>query len=106
MTKRVAKPLRKHPPLPRVSEEVRVFSDFLLNELLSWPGVTAKPMFGLRGVYRGSVIFAALPSTRALNTSCSVSFKLTTKTPAILKALETDDRIVTSQLKMANWFSF
>src|SRR3954462_8254528 len=98
MTKRHTKLASKRPPMPRVSDEVRVFSEFLLNELLSWPNVTAKPMFGLRGLYRGPSIFAALPSTRALNTSCSVSFKLPLKTPATLKLLEGDDRIVTSDL--------
>jgi hypothetical protein len=104
--KRATKFPSKRPPFPRVSEEVRVFSEFLLNELLSWPNVTAKPMFGLRGVYRGRSIFAALPATRALNTSCSVSFKLPAKTPAIVKVVEADDRIVTSELKTHNWFSF
>jgi hypothetical protein len=92
--------------MPRATDEVRVISEFLLTELLGWPQVTAKPMFGLRAVYRGKAIFAALPATRALNTSCSVSFKLPTKTPATLKLLEGDDCIVTSELKMANWFSF
>lgn len=92
--------------MPRVSDEVRVISEFLLNELLSWPNVIAKPMFGLRAVYHGPAIFGALPITRALNTSCSMSFKLTTKTPAIMKSLEADDRIVTSELEMANWLSF
>src|SRR3954462_10996880 len=92
--------------MPRVSDEVRVFSEFLLNELLSWPGVSSKHMFGLKGVYRDKVIFAALPSTRALNTSCSVSFKLPTKTPAILKAIEPDDRRLTSDLRTHIWLSF
>ena len=106
MTKRATKLPSKRPALPRVSEEVRVISEFLLNELLSWPQVTAKPMFGLRAVYHGPAIFGALPVTRALDTSCSVSFKLQEKTPATLKLLEADDRIVTSELKMANWMSF
>jgi hypothetical protein len=106
MTKRATKLPSKRPPFPRVSEEARVFSEFLLNELLSWPNVTAKPMFGLRGVYRGKAIFAALPATRALNTARSVSFKLPTKTPATLKAIEADDRIVTSGLRTHNWISF
>ena len=106
MTKRAAKLPRKLPALPVATEEVRVFSEYLFTELLSWPAVTAKPMFGLRAVYRGKAIFAALPATRALNTSCSVSFKLPTKTPTTLKLLEADDRIVTSDLKTHNWMSF
>jgi TfoX/Sxy family transcriptional regulator of competence genes len=92
--------------MPRVSEEVRVFSEFLLQELLKWPNVTARPMFGLKGVYKGKTIFAALPATRALNTSCSVSFKLRTKTPATVKALEGDERIVRSELRTHSWISF
>jgi hypothetical protein len=106
MKNRATKLPSKRPAMPRVSEEVRVFSDFLMNELLSWPGVSVKPMFGLRGLYRGPTIFAALPATRALNTSCSMSFKLPTRTPGTLKALQSDDRIVTSDLKTHNWFSF
>lgn len=51
------------------------YSSLLEQELLQWPDVTARPMFGLRGIYRGKVIFAMLPRTRALKTSISIFYK-------------------------------
>jgi hypothetical protein len=58
--------IRKKPAAPRpkllpVSEEARRWSALLESELLSWPGVIAKRMFGFRALYRGKRIFAALP---------------------------------------------
>jgi hypothetical protein len=48
----------------------------LEDELSTWPDVTSRPMFGMRAFSRGSVIFAALPRTRAMGTSSSILLKL------------------------------
>jgi hypothetical protein len=48
------------------------------EELLRWPEVSAKPMFGMRAFYRGPVIFAILPDKRALDTPRSIGYKLAT----------------------------
>lgn len=106
MPRRATRIPATRPSLPQASEETRLFSDYLLSELLAWPQVSSRLMFGLNAVYRGKEIFGALPRTRALETSCSVSFKLHAKSPRTLKLLESDQRVVTSELKMANWFSF
>lgn len=48
----------------------------LERELLSWPGVTSKPMFGMRAVYRRNTIFAMLPDKRALESPSAIAYKL------------------------------
>lgn len=47
-----------------------------MNEALLWRGVSARPMFGMTALYRGSRIFAALPRSRAIGSAHSVAFKL------------------------------
>ena len=64
------------PKLVRVSEEMRRICDALAQELLTWPGVTTRPMFGMRAFYRGGVIFAALPDKRAMENPTAISYKL------------------------------
>src|SRR6266478_894961 len=65
--------------MPRVSEEMKQLSAVLGNELNTWPKVTTRPMFGLRGFYRGKNIFAALPVTRAIKNPNSLIFRIQTK---------------------------
>lgn len=105
MVKRAAKIPSRRAPLPRVPDEMRQMSEYLLRELQSWPAVTAKPMFGMDALYRGPAIFAVLPRTRAMETAYSVSFKLQRQTPAWKKELASDARIVTPN-RDALWISF
>jgi hypothetical protein len=62
--------------LPRVPEEMRRVAGMLGQELLRWPGVSARPMFGLRAFYRGRVVFAMLPEKRALENANAIGYKL------------------------------
>ncbi len=55
---------------------MRHISALLAQELLQWPEVSARPMFGLRAFYRGTVIFALLPEKRALETPHAIAYKL------------------------------
>ena len=48
----------------------------LAQELLRWPDVKARSMFGLRAFYRGAAVFAMLPHKRALRDPRSISYKL------------------------------
>jgi hypothetical protein len=48
-----------------VQEETLHLCSLLAQELIAWPGVTARPMFGLRAYYRGNIIFALFPDKRA-----------------------------------------
>jgi hypothetical protein len=51
-------------------------STLLWQELLQWPGVSVRPMFGLRACYRGPVVFAMLPDKRALESPKAIAYKL------------------------------
>jgi hypothetical protein len=66
----------KRPALPLISEEMKRASSLLCQELLQWPGVSVRPMFGLRACYRGAEIFAMLPDKRALENPNAIAYKL------------------------------
>ena len=60
----------------KLAEELKPAVAFLERELLSWPQVTTKPMFGMLAFYRGKKIFAAVPRTRALGAENAIICKL------------------------------
>ena len=66
---------RKRPKLVPVSEETRRICEMLARELLRWPEVSIRPMFGMRAVYRGKVVFAMLPDKRALENPKAIAYK-------------------------------
>jgi hypothetical protein len=72
---------RTRPKLPKVPEEMQQWSELLLHEILRWPQVTSRPMFGMTAVYRKNAIFGVLPRTRAMGTKYSISFKIPQRTP-------------------------
>ncbi|HET7107128.1 MAG TPA: hypothetical protein VFI38_09980 [Candidatus Acidoferrum sp.] len=105
-----SKTIRKQPAVPRpklvpVSEETRRWSALLESELLSWPGVIAKRMFGFRTLYRGKRIFAALPNTRGFGADASLLIKFHPMPPALLKRAQTDSR-VRGNTPGSGWLSF
>lgn len=55
---------------------MRHISALLTQELLEWPDVSARPMFGLRAFYRSTAIFALLPEKRALESPNAIAYKL------------------------------
>ena len=66
------------PELRPVSEEMRKLCFLLGEEILRWPGVSARPMFGMRAFYRGDAVFAMLPDKRALRDANAIAYKLAT----------------------------
>src|SRR5205807_9551306 len=58
----------KQPSREAISDEMRHLSARLADELVKWPEVTARTMFGFRAFYRGALIFALLPEKRTLET--------------------------------------
>ena len=93
--------------MPLVSEEMKQWSALLGEELGKWPKVTAKPMFGLRGFYRGKKIFAALPVTRAIKNPNSLIFRIKPLPPELLVRAKKEPRIDTeTRAQGAKWFVF
>ena len=68
--------MSKRPRLAPVSEQMRHIAALLERELLGWPGVSTRPMFGMRALYRGTRIFAMLPDKRALERPNAIAYKL------------------------------
>jgi hypothetical protein len=73
--KRKSPTMRERPKMPPISEEMKLWSAMMKTELLGWPQVTSKPMFGMAGMYRRKKIFAGLPVTRGFNTPSSIIFR-------------------------------
>jgi TfoX/Sxy family transcriptional regulator of competence genes len=96
---------RPRPKLPHVSEEMKRLAELLEAEMLAWPNVTSRPMFGLNGIYRGPNIFAVLPRTRAMDVPDSIAFRLLKRPRHIMAELRKDKRIVASTPE-AKWISF
>lgn len=71
----------KRPKLVPPSKEMRHRSVLLAQELLGWPQVSMRPMFGLHAFYRGTIVFAMLPDSRALENPNAVAYKLPSGTP-------------------------
>lgn len=91
----------------RATEEAIQLSAMLANELNTWPKVTTRPMFGLRGFYRGRKIFAALPVTRAIKNPNSFIFRIEPMPTELLQRATKEPRIDTENAApSAKWLSF
>jgi hypothetical protein len=67
------------PKFSRASDEMRRLSALLGDELLRWPDVTERPMFGMRAFYRKDTVFALLPAARTMDRPNSIAYKLADK---------------------------
>jgi len=98
---------RPRPRMPHASEEMKQWSAMLGDELSAWPKVTARPMFGLRGFYRGRKIFAALPVTRGIKNPNSLIFRIKPMPPSLLERAKKEPRIdLENRVPSAKWFLF
>ena len=98
---------RKAPKMLRVSEETKQLSAMLGSELSTWPKVTSRPMFGLRGFYRGRKIFAALPVTRTIKNPSSFIFRIEPLPAKLLERAKAEPRIDTENAApSAKWLTF
>jgi hypothetical protein len=87
------KPRPKRSKFHPISHEMLQWSTLLEGELLTWPGVIAKPMFGFRAVYRGKLVFAAIPSSREFDPRSSFLLKFDPVPPSLLPRAENDPRL-------------
>lgn len=78
----------------------------LEQEVLAWPKVTTKPMFGMIGFYHGKSIFAAIPRTRAAGTARSVLIKLAGLSDTRLKPELNDLQLKSASGPGSGWVTF
>jgi len=81
-----------------VSEAGRQWAEALRAELEQWPGVRVRRSFGMTLVYRGDVVFAALPWTRALHAEDAVMLKFERESAALAKRMAADPHFVPGTL--------
>ena len=68
--------MAERPKLYKIGAEMQRWCALLEEEVSTWPDVSSKPMFGMRGYYRRQTIFAAIPRTRAAGSGFSLLLKL------------------------------
>jgi hypothetical protein len=91
----------------RTSEEVQRWSALLAAELVSWPNVRSKPMFGFHAYYRGEVLFTILPRTRGFDSGRLLILKFNPMPEELLQRARGDARLDTStRVPGKGWFTF
>jgi hypothetical protein len=64
-----------------ISEEMAHRCSLLAAEILTWPDVSDRPMFGYRAFYRSMVIFAMFPEKRMLENPTAIAYKIYDRRP-------------------------
>ena len=99
-----ARPRRK---MVRTSEEVQRWSALLAEEMISWPTVRSKPMFGFYAYYRGDALFTILPRTRGFDSGSLLILKFNPMPEELLQRARGDARLDTStRVPEKGWFTF
>jgi TfoX/Sxy family transcriptional regulator of competence genes len=75
------------------------------SELLSWPQVTSKPMFGMVGLYRKGKIFAAIPKDRTVGNTDAVLVKLHGASERLAKQALSSPKAITTAMPKAGWIA-
>src|SRR5258708_29857020 len=88
---------KKRSPMKVASERMRMLGEGLRSELENWPGVTVKGAFGMKLVYRGETVFAALPDTKAIYHEDAIMLKFAEEKPALVKRMEGDPHFISAQ---------
>ncbi len=64
-----------------ISDEMAHRCSLLAAEILTWPDVSGRSMFGYRAFYRGAVIFAMFPEKRMLESPTAIAYKVYDRRP-------------------------
>ena len=89
---------KKRSPMKVASERMRMLGEGLRSELEKWPDVTVKRAFGMKLVYRGEVVFAALPDTKAIYHEDAIMLKFAEEKPALVKRMESDPHFISAKM--------
>lgn len=91
--------------LTHVSEAMRQWCALMESELLSWPGVEARPMFGMLGFYRKGKIFAAIPHDRTVGNTDAVLVKLLGASSKLAGEALSNPKTITTSMPKAGWIA-
>ena len=87
----------KREGMKTAGERMRVFAEALRAELEQWPDVTVQRMFGIKLAYRGEIVFAALPDTKAIYHEDAIMLKFAEEKPALVKRMESDPHFISAR---------
>jgi hypothetical protein len=99
-------PKRERPRLHKITEEMKAWSAALQAEVLTWPGVATRGMFGFVSFYRRGAIFAALPRTRTMEPPDSIAFRLEAPSGRLREQLQQDSRILAVNVSPSRWLTY
>ena len=91
-------PSRTRPVFQAPSGTMRAWAEALRVELEQWPAVRITRSFGMMLVYRGEMVFAALPGTRMLHSENAIMLKFQQETPTLVRRIEADAHFVPGTL--------
>jgi hypothetical protein len=97
-------PHKNAPKMVKPGPQMEQFAALIATEILTWPNTLTKPMFGMTALYRGTVMFGAVPKTKTLWTKDSIMFKLQIPPQTCVHNLE-DARIIKGG-KTHHWYGF
>lgn len=89
---------QKRNPMKPVSDAMRAWGEALRAEVEQWPGVTIRRSFGMTLVYRGKLVFAALPSTRALHAEDVIMLKFEQDSAALARRVAAEPHFIAGTL--------
>src|SRR5262249_45664098 len=92
-TNRRVAPRKKMPKFFAVDEEMKHRAALLEGELVTWPGVKTKPMFGMISFFRKGAIFAAVPRTKTLRSATSIILKFDPVPDSLGEKIKVEPRI-------------
>jgi hypothetical protein len=98
---------RRRRKMVRTSDELQRWSALLASEIVSWPKVRSKPMFGFLAYYRGDALFTILPRTRGFDSGNLLILKFNPMPEKLLQRAQADARIdTTTRVPGKGWFTF
>jgi hypothetical protein len=100
-------PPRRRRKMVRTSEELQRWSALLASEIVSWPKVRSKPMFGFLAYYRGDALFTILPRTRGFDSGNLLMLKFNPMPEKLMRRAQADARMdATTRVPGKGCFTF
>jgi hypothetical protein len=85
---------------------MRSWSSALAEEVAQWPGSTARSFFGFTALYRGEMMFGAVPRTRSFGTGNLLGFRIDSLPTRLKSKIQKDHRIGFIDKNNTRWFTF
>lgn len=96
----------QRPVLSPISDQMRAWSSPLAAEVAQWPDCTTRSFFGFTALYRGELMFGAVPRTRSFGKGNLLGFRIDNLSSRLKSKVEKDQHIGFIDKKNTRWFTF